>query len=56
MALSPELLERFQDWLDAARRAGEVEPTAMCLSTLSTDGGGDEGGAGKEGPVQPVAA
>ncbi|KAA9129591.1 pyridoxamine 5'-phosphate oxidase [Marinihelvus fidelis] len=39
MALPDEAVERFREGLDEAIAAGEVEPTAMCLSTLGVDGG-----------------
>ena len=32
-------MKRFRECLEAAERAGEIEPTAMCLSTLAESGG-----------------
>jgi len=37
--LSPELVERFNECLEAARKAGEIEPTAMTVATLAEHGG-----------------
>ncbi len=34
-----DLLERFRTWQDEARRAGEKDPTAMSLATVTPDGG-----------------
>ena len=31
-------LRVLRRWIDEARHAGELEPTAMCLSTLAADG------------------
>lgn len=39
MTLPSEAVERFEECLEAAIRADEIEPTAMCLSTLSESGG-----------------
>jgi pyridoxamine 5'-phosphate oxidase len=39
MALPTEAVDRFGECLDAAVRADELEPTAMCLSTLGENGG-----------------
>jgi len=39
MSLPEEALKRFAECLDAAQRAEEIEPTAMCLSTVREDGG-----------------
>lgn len=39
MQLSTEIVDRFNACLQAARKAGELEPTAMSLSTLSGEGG-----------------
>lgn len=39
LALPDEILERFREGLEEAKAAGEIEPTAMCLSTLGTHGG-----------------
>ena len=39
MALSPELLSRFREWLKAAEQAGEDEPTAMTLATCDAQSG-----------------
>lgn len=39
MVLPTEAVDRFGECLDAAIRADELEPTAMCLSTLGEDGG-----------------
>ncbi len=39
MNLPEEALSRFADCLEAAQRSNELEPTAMCLSTLSERGG-----------------
>lgn len=36
--LNPNPVLQLQDWLDAARQAGNFDPTAMCLSTCSPDG------------------
>ncbi len=38
-ALPDEVLERFREGLAEAQAAGEIEPTAMCLSTLGVEGG-----------------
>lgn len=37
-ALLPEPLDQFRQWLDAARAAEMIEPTAMCLATVAADG------------------
>jgi pyridoxamine 5'-phosphate oxidase len=39
MVLPTEAVDRFGECLEAAVRADELEPTAMCLSTLGEDGG-----------------
>lgn len=39
MALPAEVLKRFRECMDAAAKAGELEPTAMSLATLGEDGG-----------------
>lgn len=39
MILPEHLVERFAECLEAARKAGEIEPTAMTLATLAHDGG-----------------
>jgi pyridoxamine 5'-phosphate oxidase len=39
MQLSAEIVERFDACLKGARKAGELEPTAMSLSTLDGQGG-----------------
>lgn len=39
MALPGEAVERFRECMEAAIRADEIEPTAMCLSTVGVDGG-----------------
>lgn len=39
MGLSPEILNAFEDCLDAARQAGEIEPTAMTIASCSPAGG-----------------
>lgn len=36
--LLPAPLDQFQLWLDAARAAEMIEPTAMCLATVAPDG------------------
>lgn len=38
MALPEEVLQRFQDCMDAAVRAEEIEPTAMTLATADAQG------------------
>lgn len=38
MALPDEAIERFSACLEAAGRADELEPSAMCLSTAHADG------------------
>jgi pyridoxamine 5'-phosphate oxidase len=39
MTLPTEAVERFNECMEAAIRADEIEPTAMCLSTVRDDGG-----------------
>lgn len=39
MTLSKEILDRFNEALEAARQAGEPEPTAMILATADARGG-----------------
>lgn len=39
MTLPTEAVERFKECLEGAIRADEIEPTAMCLSTISETGG-----------------
>lgn len=39
MPLPTEAVDRFRECFEAAVRADEVEPTAMCLSTISASGG-----------------
>ncbi|NNE06720.1 MAG: pyridoxamine 5'-phosphate oxidase [Xanthomonadales bacterium] len=39
MNLSQEIVERFSDYLDAARAAGEIEPTAMTIATRALNDG-----------------
>lgn len=39
MKLPPEAVRLFEECMQAAERAEEVEPTAMCLSTRALDGG-----------------
>ncbi|MEM1412680.1 MAG: pyridoxamine 5'-phosphate oxidase [Pseudomonadota bacterium] len=39
MSLPSEAVERFRECMDAAVRADEIEPTAMCLSTVNREGG-----------------
>ncbi len=39
MSLPEEALKRFAECLEAAQGSDELEPTAMCLSTLSEEGG-----------------
>ncbi len=39
MALPGEAVERFRECLEAAVRSDEIEPTAMCLSTVNAAGG-----------------
>lgn len=39
MTLPTEAVDRFRECLDSAMRADEIEPTAMCLSTLTPEGG-----------------
>jgi len=39
MSLFEEAMERFRDCMDAAAKAGEIEPTAMTLATAGDFGG-----------------
>lgn len=39
MIIPTEVIERFQECLDQAVQAREIEPTAMCLSTIRRGGG-----------------
>jgi pyridoxamine 5'-phosphate oxidase len=39
MTLPTEAVDRFRECLESAIRADEVEPTAMCLSTVRSNGG-----------------
>ena len=39
MQLPEEAVTRFEEAMQAAEAAGEIEPTAMCLSTRGEDGG-----------------
>ena len=39
MSLPPEAMQRFQDCMDAAVGAGEIEPTAMTIATLGERAG-----------------
>lgn len=39
MGLSPEILSAFEDCLEAARQAGEIEPTAMTIASIAAEGG-----------------
>lgn len=38
MSLPEEALDRFRECLESAVQADEIEPTAMCLSTVRADG------------------
>jgi pyridoxamine 5'-phosphate oxidase len=39
MAIGSDIIQAFSDCLEAARGAGELEPTAMTLATRSREGG-----------------
>ena len=39
MSLPTEAVDRFRECLESAVRADEIEPTAMCLSTVRSTGG-----------------